>query len=297
MRGWIGPLVAVFVICVCSIASPSAAEDNESEGCDKSQYTLFNPTPINCMREFEPDHPDQTSNPFTIDAGHVEPETTLFSYLRSSPDNDRTVTDRFSFVSTDIRVGVLNNLELGIEVAPFDVVGMHFADGSGDSWKTGPEALGIATKLNLFGNETFEQPGSTALAILMAIDIPTVRNGVGEEDVQGSVAFPFAIKLSEKSDLELMTKYDFIKNAEGSGYHVEYFNSGSYSYDWTSKLSTYFEVATRFGNDNPSGGIVMLGMGATYQPKANLQLDCGVNIGVTEAADPINPFFGVVKRF
>ena len=25
--------------------------------------------------------------------------------------------------------------------------------GSGDSWKTGPEALGIATKLNLFGND------------------------------------------------------------------------------------------------------------------------------------------------
>ena len=45
-------------------------------------------------------------------------------------------------------------------------------------------------------------------------------------------------KKSDKAELELMTEYDFIKNEEGSGYHVEYFNSGSFEYEWTSKLST-----------------------------------------------------------
>ena len=31
---------------------------------DKSQYTLFNPTPANCLREFDPDRPDVTDSPF-----------------------------------------------------------------------------------------------------------------------------------------------------------------------------------------------------------------------------------------
>jgi hypothetical protein len=276
----------------------AAAESETGADCpDKSQYTLFNPTPERCLREFQPDHPDQTSNPFTIDSGHVEPEVTLFSYARQAKDDEGTRTHRFEFVSTDIRVGVFNNFEIGVDVAPYNIVGRDFMGPVDDDWAEGPDSLGLEAKYNLYGNDTFGAPGTTSLAVLAVLDVPTVRNGVGEEDVEGSVAFPFAIRLSEKTELELMTKYDFIKNESGSGYHVEYFNSGSYSYDWTSKLSTYFEVATRLGNEDPSGPIVDIGIGAAYVPRENLQLDCGVNIGLTEAADRINPFLGVVKRF
>jgi long-subunit fatty acid transport protein len=40
-----------------------------------------------------------------------------------------------------------------------------------------------------------------------------------------------------------------------------------------------------------------LGAGILYQPKENLQLDAGLNVGVTRASDVINPFVGVTKRF
>lgn len=298
MRVGTGLLPAILAILACSVASAAAAEDADSRVCgNKSQYTIFNPTPVPCMREFEPDHPDQTSNPFTIDAGHVEPEMTVFSYFRSSPDNEGTKTDRYVLGNTDIRVGIANNFEMGVEVEPYDIVGYDYVGPVDDQWNTGPDALGLEAKYNLFGNDTYGKPGSTSLAILAVVDVPTARNGVGEEDVEGSVAFPLAIKLTEASDLELMTKYDFIKNDEGAGYHMEFFNSGSYQYDWTEKVSTYFEVATRFGNQDPSGAIVQIGVGATYQPVANLQVDFGVNIGLTPAADPFNPLLGVVKRF
>lgn len=297
MRGWSGLRCAALVICVCSSASLAAADDDDSAACDKSQYTLFNPTPTKCMREFEPDHPDQTSNPFTIDAGHFEPETTLFGYFHSAPDADRTIRDGFELLSTDFRLGVTNNFEVGLDVSPVDIIGWHYAGPTQDKWKWGPDSLGLETKYNIYGNDTFGKPGSTSLAILTDLDVPTVRNGIGEENVEGSIALPFAIKLSEKSDLELMTRYDIIHNDEGSGYHVEFFNSGSYSYDWTEKFSTYFEVATRFNADDPPGPMVNIGVGAAYQPNENTQIDCGVNIGLTEATDPVNPFFGVVRRF
>jgi hypothetical protein len=234
-------------------------------------------------------------NPFTIDSGHVEPEVTLFSYFRESKDDEGTTTHRFVFASTDFRIGILNNFEIGVDVSPYNVVGMNFVGPVNDKWVRGPDTLGLEAKYNLYGNDTFGKPGTASLAILAALELPTVRNGVGDENIEGSVAFPFAIRLSEKTELELMTKYDFIKNQEGSGYHVEFFNSWSYSYDWTSKLSTYFEVATRLGNEDPSGPIVDIGIGAAYVPREDLQLDCGVNIGLTKAADPINPFFGIVR--
>jgi hypothetical protein len=60
------------VFCPAAIRTALAAEDDE-EGkpkCpDKSQYSLFNSTPADCMREFDPDRPDVTDSPFTIDAG------------------------------------------------------------------------------------------------------------------------------------------------------------------------------------------------------------------------------------
>jgi hypothetical protein len=286
-------MAAVAGLAAAFCGSSFAAEPE----ADKSQYTLFNPTPTNLMREFEPDRPDLTDNPFTVDAGHVQLESDLFNYSRSRPDPDGTVTEKFLFGSTDVRVGLTNSTEVDFLLAPIDAVRRRLVHPSRDSWAAGPDTLEIGTKFNFYGNDSFEKPGSTALGIRPFIEIPTVRNGVGEENVEGGVSVLFTVKLSDKTELETMTEYDFVKNEEGSGYHVEYFNSASYSYEWTSKFSTYFEVATLFGNEDPSGGIVQLGAGILYQPRENVQIDFGSNFGVTRASDQINPFVGLTKRF
>ena len=114
---------------------------------------------------------------------------------------------------------------------------------------------------------------------------------------RGVWQFPLLSNWSDKAELELMTEYDFVHNGTGSGYHVEFLNSASASYDWTSKLSTYFEVATLFGNEDPSGGIVILGTGVLYKFGHDWQFDFGSNFGVTRASDRINPFVGLTKRF
>ena len=41
----------------------------------------------------------------------------------------------------------------------------------------------------------------------------------------------------------------------------------------------------------------MLATGVTYKLNKNLQIDGGVNFGVTRAADRLNPFVGISARF
>jgi len=41
----------------------------------------------------------------------------------------------------------------------------------------------------------------------------------------------------------------------------------------------------------------MLGTGLTYAVSDNVQLDAGINFGVTSAADRFNPFVGISTRF
>ena len=66
----------------------------------KGQYTLFNPTPDRLLRDLTTDRPDATETPFTVDAGHIQFETSLFGHLRSRPDVDGTVTDAPTAFST-----------------------------------------------------------------------------------------------------------------------------------------------------------------------------------------------------
>ena len=47
---------------------------------DKSQYTLYNPTPIDLRRPDNTDRPSKTDSPFTIDAGVFQIESDVASW-------------------------------------------------------------------------------------------------------------------------------------------------------------------------------------------------------------------------
>jgi hypothetical protein len=61
-------------------------------------------------------------------------------------------------------------------------------------------------------------------------------------------------------------------------------------------LSTYYEVYSELAG-NSLLDVVLLATGLTYQVSKNFQFDCGVNIGVTPAADRFNPFIGASFRY
>jgi hypothetical protein len=265
---------------------------------DKSQYTLFNPTPERLLREFASDRPDITESPFTVDAGHIQFETNLFGYTRSRPDANGTVTDTYGFGETNIRIGLTSQSELNLVWQPYGIVRTHATDPQESTRSSGISGLTLRTKINLWGNDTYEKPGATALGLLPYVTLPTDRgNGISPDAVEGGFILPFSIKMTDKFDLGLNAGIDVIRNDDTTGYHPEYFTSASLSYNWTEQLSTYYEVAARTGTHDPRGDIVIVATGFAYQFAKNLQIDAGVNFGVTAAADPINPFVGFTARF
>jgi long-subunit fatty acid transport protein len=52
-----------------------------------------------------------------------------------------------------------------------------------------------------------------------------------------------------------------------------------------------------FGVDDPRGDVVIVGSGWTYALTDNVQLDGGMNFGVTAASDHYNPFLGLSMRY
>ncbi len=275
-----------------------AACGGSAAAADKSQYWLFDPTPDRLLREMTSDRPDITESPFTVDAGRVQTETTLFGYARSRPDEDGSFTDTYELGTTNVRIGVTSNTEVALGWQPYGVVRTHRVSPLSDFTQSGVGGLELRAKVNLWGNDTFEKPGATAMALLPYIVLPTDRhNGISPEFVESGLIVPLALKLTSKLDLDLNGGVAWVREDASVRYHEEYLASASFSYEWSDRLGTYYEIAARLHTQDPRGDVVLLATGVTYKVRKDLQLDAGVNVGVTPAADRVNPFIGVTKRF
>jgi hypothetical protein len=287
------PLVALatlFAAPVCAANDPAEEEaalavaDGDEAGSSE-------------LRELTTDRPDVTESPFTVDAGHIQIETTLFGYTRSGKDANGVVTDGYEFATSNLRVGLADNLELDLVWQPYGI-----ADPRGAA--TGATARGIGSvdlraKLNLWGNDGLARPGDTALALLPYVTIPTDGdNGIGAEHIEFGLIVPLAIELGGGFGLGLNGAVQFARPDDGARtYDASLLTSASLAFDLAPGLGGYAEVVWEFSRGDPEGDIVTLDTGLTYAIGENWQLDAGINIGATDAADAIAPFIGVTARF
>jgi hypothetical protein len=264
---------------------------------DKSKYSLFDPTPDRFLRDMTTDRPDTTESPFTIDAGRVQVETNVFGYALSRPDVDGSVTDSFEIATTNIRVGLTHNTELNIVWQPHGVVDTRSLGIGGRVRESGVGGLDLRGKINFWGNDTFESVGS-AMALLPFVTLPTDEdNGIGPADIEAGFIVPLALTLPSNAELGVNGGVVWVKG-DDSSYRPEYLATAALAYEWNEYLGTYYEIAATFNTGDPrSDTAVVLGTGVTYALSDNLQLDAGINFGVTESADRINPFVGVSQRF
>jgi hypothetical protein len=74
------------------------------------KYFLFKPVPKVEIREMATDRPGITETPITIDAGHFQYETALFSYGFQREEGVKTKT--FTINELDFHVGLTNSTAL-----------------------------------------------------------------------------------------------------------------------------------------------------------------------------------------
>ena len=264
-------------------------------GAGKSQYSIFNPTPDRLMREMTTDRPDTTETPFTIDAGHVQIESTAFGFARSHADAAGGVLDAYEVWASNVRIGLTNNAEINFVWQPYGKT-RYRQPGAATETASGTGGLDIRAKVNLWGNDDFERQGS-ALALLPYITLPTdARNGISPEHVEGGLLVPLEIALPHNFGIGLNGRVAWVRGEASERYNAEYLGTAALSYDWTNTFGTYGEIVVDYAPADQSTAVT-LGGGITYAVTKNLQLDAGVNFGVTSAVDRYNPFIGIATRF
>lgn len=281
-----------------------------ADAADKSHYTLFNPTPKELMREMTTDRPDKTESPYTVDAGHFQFEMDLVNYTYDSErvGGVETRVDAFAIAPINLKVGLCNQADLQVVIETWNYVRTKTsADNSGhpppspspipnaDLHQRGFGDVTTRLKYNFWGNDG----GKTAFAAMPFVKLPTNQDELGNDSVEGGVILPLAVALPLDFGMGLMTEFDFNRDATGNGRHTEFVNSITFGHDrlLVRDLGGYVEFFSLVSAERGSRWIGTVDVGLTYGLSENVRLDAGVNIGVTKAADDVNPFIGLSWRF
>ena len=279
------------VACLSSllVTSAAAAERN------KSQYSLVNPTPRELMRDLSTDRPDKTESAYTVDAGRFQIESDLLSYSsdHDTADGADTQVDAWSVAAVNVKAGLLNWMDLQLVLDTYNHV---TTDDRLTAQKVTQSGLGDLTtrlKMNVWGNDG----GKTALAVMPFVKIPTNQDDLGNDDVEGGIIIPLAVELPAGWGLGLMTEFDFVRNRADDGYSTDFVNTITFSHDIVGNLGGYVELFTLISSESNTDWIGTFDMGLTYGLTEDIQLDAGINIGITESAEDFNPFLGLSWRF
>ena len=287
------PALASFAALLYCL-SPGAARA-EDKPADKSHFSLFSPTPAALMREFDTDRPDKTNSPHTVDAGHLQLEMDVFAYThdRHTSARDFVRNDNWTFANANLRIGLCNSVDLQLLI-PFYQVNRDKDTSTGIAMRQrGIGDLTVAMKMNFWGNDG----GKTAGGLELFVKTPTANHNLGNGKVEGGALVLLGATLPGDFDLGFNTGVSIIANDTGSGHHAEIINSVSVSHKIAGPLTGYAEFWSDVSAQSHAPVAATVDLGLLLMLGKNVQLDTGVNLGVTRAAPDVQTFLGVSVRF
>ena len=273
-------------LILAATASPALAQT-----ADKTRYDLFDPTPRELLRDLSTDRPDKTESPYTVDAGHFQFELDFATFTSDREDGVRVKT--VNLAPINLKLGLTNRTDLQLVVENYLRQTTTERASEGRSTIDGLGDVTVRVKHNLWGNDG----GTTALALMPFVKLPTNGNRLGNNAVEFGLIVPLAIGLSERFGLGVMTEVDFVEQIDGSGLAPSFFNTATISFDLTDRVGLYTEIFTEKSVERGTDLVATLDAGVTFAVSPDIQLDAGANLGITDAADDVNLFVGLSRRF
>ncbi len=277
-------IIGAVIVLECP---PGAHADIEPLTPDAAAFSLWNPVPRDQLRRLSTDRPDATESPFTVDAGHYQVEYSFVDFSRVDEAETRT----FEIAPVLLKVGLTSSIDLQVGFNPYTRqrtrtgASQEMIDGLGDTF--------ARCKVNLWGNDT----GESALAIMPFIKITTASDGLGNDDVEGGIIIPAAFELDHRLTLGTMLEFDVVRNGADDAYTLDVVHTATIARGLTDTLGLFVEYAGAADTSGESSYRASLNTGMTLGIAPDIQLDAGVRIGLTEAAEDLGVFAGMAWRY
>jgi hypothetical protein len=241
------------------------------------------------------DRPNKTNSPHTIDPGHVQLEIGAFDWTYSRSRTGSPWQSQATFAQTNVRVGILDPLELNVIVNP-----IAYADSGPDAngqraSKTGFGDLVVGGKLNFWGNDSGDDAWATALAVQPQVKLPTAPDELGNGHAEVFVGFPFLVNLPEGFHLGLEGVAAWERNAANTDSHAGWQFSTSIDRVLLDTIDVYAEYWIHAAADQKSQQSIDVGL--SYPLSDHCILDTGLNFGLNDATPDIEWTVGISFKF
>jgi len=281
------------VLSTMSVAASALLAAPQAIADDKSGYTLFNPTPEDKIRDFNTDRPTKSNVPYTVDAGHFQYEGDFFFHgfdNTSTPDSN---ISSWMVGNPTLKLGLLNNVDLEVNLSAYNSIQTNTRRTGASNTASGFGDVFARVKVNLWGNDG----GTTAMALIPYVKIPTAPQGIGNRFAEGGLIAPLAIALPGGFNSIVMGELDYLKNPNDDGFHVNFPALINVNRKIGDSVTAYAEIYANWSTHRDVRDIYTLDFALAWSPRPHFQFDLGVNIGLVPAAAPYQIYAGIAQRF
>src|SRR5215472_4539156 len=286
-------VVICIVVFALAVDRALSADASPTPTPNKSQYTLFNPTPVDLRRPYNTDRPSKTDSPYTIDAGVFQIESDVWNWQLEEPDTkhgDERIRTWIIPGNTNFKLGLTNWMDFQV-IMQFYVNERTSGPGFGKPLEQ--DGFGDTTlrlKINLLGDDG----GKLAIGFLSSLKIPTNTGHTGNHVWEPGFEVPVNYSLPLGFTLFAQTRIDVLDKFRSSDMQVQWQNPIGLSRTIAGNLSGYVEFYDAV-NSGPWVGTIDTGL--IYQVTPNFSVDVNSFFGLTDSAPDYNVFSGFGYRF
>jgi hypothetical protein len=256
---------------------------------DKSDDTVFNPTPAAATRGFSTDRPTKSYLPYTVDAGHFQYETDLAVYGVGTRDG--TTVRTWTLVDPTLKLGLTSTIDFELQLTPYQAVITRSATGRSAASGWGDSVARV--KVNLIGDDG----GALALAAMPFVKAPTARAALGNGAVEGGLIAPVSVTLPQGFTLVLSPEIDRLHNAQGAGYHGSANVLINLSHPVGKRWTVYAEAFTTRSFLRSDQPVTTFDTAVAFAITPQLQWDLGGNFKLAGTVPGAQIYSGLSQRF
>lgn len=224
-------------------------------------------------RELQSDRP----TPWTVEPGRLQLETSVFQY--TNDEGERTFA-----------VGPQTLVKVGVQKL-IDVELLFDGYNNQENGPRGAGDLGLRVKANLFGIDSAD----TALAVIVMTTFASGRREFHDQNAGPAGVLAFQTKVPAELELAVTAGYASRHPVEQDR-TSEIISHVSLARSLARNLHGFIELASLKDVHASGRWDATLDVGVYEKFGENLQVDAGIYLGLTEAAEDLNPFLGLTFR-
>lgn len=267
----------LFLVMFIFVMQVFAQDLPKTEKPIKQRYNLFHPTPKDSLREMDPDRPNITESPYTVDAGHIQYEADFLRYEYKTTSESKEHAMLYNYFN--VKLGLTNSLAAQLLIQTYAKRHTETLDTHEKTSNAGFGDLTVRLKKNFLGND-----GNVSLALIPYLTFPTNRYQDNSK-YEGGIIVPIMFKLKNDWQLSLQVEGDRLKDDVGDGLHNQILQSINIGHPvFTKNLNAYLETYYEYNlKDHSINNYFDAAL--QYGISKSVMVDLGFNLGIQKAAD------------